>query len=318
MIRAGVVGVGSMGAHHARVYDELEGVSLAGVVDEDADRAASVAADTGTTVRGLDGLLAAVDVASVAVPTPNHHAVATECLKAGVHTLVEKPLVTDVERGEDLAALADERGLVLTAGHVERFNPAVETLGQLLPDLDVLAFEARRLGPPLPDDRGGGDVVLDLMIHDIDVIASLVDGPVETVGAAAIPDRSHVTATLRYDSGPVASLIASRATHRKVRCLNVVATDRLVTVDYLDQSVEIYRRSVPAFVTDSEGLRYRHEQVVERPIVGNREPLVGELTAFVEAVRGERPPAVTPAEALAAVATVAEVRDRAGLQEVAQ
>lgn len=317
MIRAGVVGVGSMGVHHARVYEGLDGVTLAGVVDEDGERAASVAADHDTTARKLDDLLAAVDVASVAVPTPHHHAVATECLEAGVHTLVEKPLVTDVGRGEELAALADARDLVLTAGHVERFNPAVETLSRLLPDLDVLAFEARRLGPPRADDRGG-DVVLDLMIHDLDVIASLVDGPAETVGAAAVSDGSHVTATLRYDSGPVASLTASRATHRKVRRLEVVAADRLVVVDYLDQSVEIYRRSLPSFVSDAEGLRYRHEQVVERPMVGNREPLVAELEAFVDAARGERPPAMTPAEALAAVATASEVRERAGLTEVAR
>jgi predicted dehydrogenase len=195
---------------------------------------------------------------------------------------------------------------VVQVGHVERFNPAVAALSDILPGLDVIAVSARRLGPPVDRDIDDG-VVADLMIHDVDVVLSLVDADVASVSAVSPPDADHATATLAFADGTVADLTASRVTQRKVRRLDVVAAECLVSVDYLDQSVEIHRSSVPEYVRENGELRYRHEGVVERPLIDRREPLKRELEAFVAAATGDEPPQVTPDDAVAALELVREI-----------
>jgi len=288
-IRAGVVGVGSMGRHHARVYRELPGVELVGVADLDRDRAAEVAAEFDTRVRDQAALLSAADAVSVVVPTRHHEAVARAAIDADTHLLVEKPFVDDLDAGRDIVAAARANDLVLQVGHVERYNPAVQALEDVVAEVDPIAFAARRQGPPVDRDTTDS-VVFDLMIHDIDIVCALADAPVSSVTAAGIRDGGHVVAQLTFDDGTAATLTASRVTQRRIRDLAVTAEDCHVEVDYVDQTVRIHRHSLPEYVASEGDVRYRHESVIERPTVETGEPLKNELASFAEAVRtGERP-----------------------------
>ena len=305
-VRAGVVGVGNMGRHHARVYAELASVELVGVCDQDRDRAAEVAARHGTAALDRTTLLERADVVSVVVPTPFHAEVADEAIAAGVDVLVEKPFVADPEEGRRLAESARRAGVTIQVGHVERFNPAVRVLPDVLADQEIIAVDARRLGPPLDRDLGES-VVTDLMIHDVDIVLSLLDSEVETVQAAGTAEGQHATATLQFDDGVIATLAASRVTQQKVRELSITAVDCRVNVDYIDRSVEIHRHSLPAYVEGNGDMRYRQESIVERPTIPSGEPLKKELEAFVEAATTDRPPVVGPGQALRALEVTREI-----------
>lgn len=298
-LEVGVIGVGTMGQHHARVYDELEEATLVGVFDVDAERARAVAERHGAAAVDLETLLERVDAVSVAVPTGYHRAVATTCLEARVPVLVEKPVVADPEAGRELRATAEAAGVPVQVGHVERFNPAVEALAGIVEELSVVALAARRLGPP-PARRIEDSAVLDLMIHDIDVVLALLDEePVDVTGCGTAGNR-HAGALLEFPEA-MASLTASRLTQRKVRTLEVTAEQCLVVVDYLEQSIEIHRRSVPEYVERAEGVRFRHESLIERVRVPNDEPLRNELASFLETVRTGSTPEVTIDDGLAAL-----------------
>jgi predicted dehydrogenase len=297
---AGVIGVGRMGSAHARVYAELSDVELVGVADADAERAAATAAADDTAAVEAEAVLDRADVVSIAVPTRYHYPVAREAIDRGVDVLVEKPFVADVEEGRDLLGRASDAGVTLQVGHVERFNPAVRTLQDVVADLDVIALQARRLGPPIDRDLETG-IVFDLMIHDIDVVCSLVGGDVASVTADAGRDDRYVDATLRFDNGVIASLTASRVTQQKVRELSVTARDCKVNVDYTDQSIEIHRHSLPEYVERDGDVRYRHESIIERPTVENGEPLKAELASFVEAAATDSAPDVTGRDGLRAI-----------------
>ena len=309
-VRAGVIGVGSMGRNHARVYSELPGVELVGVSDRDRQRAATVAGQYGTEPLPFEDLLDATDVASIAVPTAAHYPVATACIDAGVHALIEKPFVAEPEEGRDLIRRADEAGVTLQVGHVERFNPAVIALQDVVSDLDVIAISARRLGPPR--DRAIGDsAVLDLMTHDIDVVLSLLDAEVESVEAVGVRENAHAAAHLTFDDGTVAELTASRVTQQKIRRLAVTARDCRVNVDYAGQSVDIHRHSMPEYIEADGDLRYRHESIVERPTVQNGEPLKKELASFVECATTGEEPVVTAEDGLRVLEVAQEIDDLA-------
>ena len=313
-LAAGVVGVGAMGRHHARVYDELHGVDLVGVTDTDREQALEVAAAYDTEVRSRTQLFEAVDLVSVAVPTRYHYEVSREAIAAGVHVLVEKPFVSDIEQGRELVALAREHGMLIQVGHVERFNPAVRAVSDIATDLDIIAVDVRRLGPPVDRDTKDG-VILDLMIHDIDILGHLVASDIESISAASARNHDHVTAQLRFADGIVGNLTASRVTQEKVRDLAITAEDCRVSVDYERQSVEIHRHSLPEYYDSDGDLRYRHESIVERPTVENGEPLKAELSAFVNAVRaGEQPP-ISGEDALNVLEVAQRVSERATPQQ---
>jgi len=309
----GVVGVGSMGRQHARVFAELPSASLVGVSDADAERARAVADDYGATSLPIERLLSSVAAVSIAAPDRHHYDLARRALDAGVHVLVEKPFVTDVGEGRDLVDRAERADLVLQVGHVERFNPAVRTLRDVLADEDVISIEADRLGPPLDRDVSGSPV-RDLMIHDIDVVCSLLDEPIRGVQATVAGEQPHVTAVLSFDSGTTARLTASRVTQQKVRTLGVTTHDARVNADYLSQSVEIHRRSVPEYVAQNGDVKYRHEGVIERPTVERGEPLHNELESFVASIREGTPPAVPGEDGLRALEIAQLIEARAADQ----
>lgn len=308
-IDVGVIGVGSMGRHHARVYQELPATTLVGVADADVEAATNVAADYDTTAYSTETLLDAVDAVSIAVPTPYHFETAMSALRNDVHVLVEKPIVDTPSEGRALIEFARERDLVLQVGHVERFNPAVEALTDIVPDLDVLAVDARRLGPPV-DRELETSPVLDLMIHDIDVLLSLLDEDASVLSATATAEGQYVTAAVGFGD-VLGTLTASRVTRRKVRELTITARECQVHVDYISRSVQIHRRSLPEYVEANGDLRYRHENVVEHPTVENGEPLKRELAAFAATIEAGTKPVVTGTDGLEALTIAHEIETAA-------
>lgn len=291
-LKAGVYGVGQMGTHHARVFEELPEVDLAGVYDNDKSRATVVAEDYGTVALESTELFEAVDVLSIAVPTDFHHDVASEAIEHGVDVLIEKPFAETDDQAKSLIDAADREDVLLQVGHIERFNPAIRTLADIVPDLDIIAVDAQRLGPPLDREMNTG-VALDLMLHDLDVLLDMMDDPVRDVSADGTADKNYVTASVTFENDVIGTFTASRLTQQKIRELSITARSCKVDVDYIDRSVHIHRKSYPEFVEDSGSIRYRHESLIEQPMVENGEPLRKELESFTEAARNGSEPVVT-------------------------
>jgi predicted dehydrogenase len=304
---AAVIGVGNMGRHHARVYSELPGVNLVGVFDADDATAREVAEDHNARAMNMEALLHAADVASIAVPTQYHADIADQCIDHGVDVLVEKPFVDDLPEGRALLDRADEAGLTVQVGHVERFNPAIRALSDIVADLDVIAVETQRLGPPPEDRQLDQSAVLDLMIHDIDVVLAILGGDPDGVTARGAKNNQYATANLTFDDGTVASLTASRVTQQRVRKLAITAEECRVNVDYIDRSVEIHRHSLPSYIEDNGDVRYRHESIVERPTVETGEPLKNELQSFVNAATTEADPVVSGEDGLRVLEVAREI-----------
>jgi predicted dehydrogenase len=310
-VDVGVIGVGTMGLNHARIYDEFNSTRLVGVADTDPDRASEVADRYDTEAMSRSALIDAVEAVSVVVPTRFHAEIARETIGADVHTLVEKPFVRDPGVGRELISLADDHDIVLQVGHIERFNPAVSAVMDIVSEMDPVSVDANRLGPPV--DRDGDDgVVMDLMIHDIDILLTLVDSPVESVSATGTEDGQYSTAQFTFENGVVGTLTASRVNQKRARTLDIASPDQLVEVDYFDQSVRIHRQADPSYEPTNGGVTYRNERVTEHPFVDTREPLKCELEAFTEAVENGKDPRVTPREALRAVEMAHTIRDQIG------
>jgi len=310
-VPVGVAGVGRLGREHARILAGLEGASLVGVHDVDEERGRSVADAAGVPFRpDLGPLLDACEALVVAVPTAAHHGVARRALEAGVHVLAEKPLAASLEEADDLVSLSEDRGLTLAVGHVERFNPAVRSAE---PHLDGPRFiESLRLAPFQP--RGTDvNVVLDLMIHDIDLVLGLVGVPVaslDAVGTPVLTDSVDIAnARLTFGDGTVAEITASRVSEERLRVLRLFQPSGYLKLDLAAGRGEfLRRRTVPgtagAATADGTGSRVPSlADIVERiPLRGDgREPLTLELEAFLAAVRGEASPVVSAREGRAAL-----------------
>ncbi len=300
-VRAAVVGVGYLGAFHAEKYASLDDVELVGVLDADAARAAEIAAKCGTRVlSGVDALAGAVDCVSLAVPTSLHHRLAAQLLRNGIDVLVEKPMAETVEEGRELVDLADRGGRILQVGHLERFNPAIRALGDIVNRPRFI--ECHRLAPFV--ERGTDvDVILDLMIHDLDIILSLVRSDVVGVEAVGIPVLSETTdianARLRFESGCIANVTASRVTLKRERKLRLFQSDTYVSVDYSKKHVQVVTRRLadghPQFDVDERDL-------------GAGDALFDEIEHFVESVRTRRVPLVDGRAALRALEVAHRIR----------
>ena len=307
-MRAVVIGVGHLGKHHARILASLPGVTLAGVVDTNQERAAQIAAERGTTayadVRDVPGK---IDLAVVAVPTESHAAIASTLIAAGIHTLVEKPVTQTVAEADALIAAARAKGVVFAVGHSERFNPAVAAARPYLKDPRFI--EVHRLGQ-FPDRSLDIDVVLDLMIHDIDLILSLVPSEVEGVEAVGVPVLTPridiANARLRFANGCIANLTASRISREPVRKIRFFQQDAYVSIDTAAREVEMWR-----LVPQPTGPPKIGGGKIE---VAGDEALKGELEDFVGAVRDGRPPTVTGEQGRAALALATRIVDLMGHQ----
>ena len=319
--RIGVVGVGALGFHHTRILREVPGATLVGFHDLDVERAAAVSAELGVAAfPTLESLLAEVDAVSVAVPTPSHYAVAAPALERGIHVLVEKPIATTLDEADALLAIASRTGAIVQTGHVERFNRAVRAA---LPYVDAPRFiESDRLAPFNP--RGTDvAVVLDLMIHDIDLVRTFVGGGVSSVAAVGVPVLTPfvdiANARLTFETGAVANITASRVSRERMRKLRIFQQSGYLSLDLAAGTGEFYRLKQDlrddvdraAFVMRAQGAQAL-ESFVERVQLEapEGEPLRLELEAFVRAVSGEAPVPVSGddgREALAVALTI--VRD---------
>ena len=299
-INVGVVGVGHIGKSHARVYSELAaGVRLAAVYDADPANAQAVAAQYGAHAAApLEEFAALVDAATVATPTPTHFPVAQFLLEKGKHLLVEKPITENTADARALSELARARGCVLQVGHIERFNPALGALESLLTRPRFI--EAHRLSP-YPQRSTEIGVVLDLMIHDLEIILHLVRSPVAAIDAVGVPVLSRgediANARLRFEDGCVANVTASRISPEKMRKIRVFQEDAYLSLDYQSQTGEIYRRG-PAGIA-------RENVEIEKD-----EPLRRELASFVECARAGLQPKVGGAQAAAALEVAIEITRR--------
>jgi len=285
--RAVVIGVGHLGRHHARILSAIDNVDLVGVVDVDVDRVRNVALEYGTDViTDIQTVLSNVDGVVVAVPTQDHLSVALPLLEAGVSVLVEKPIASSSAEADVLLRSASTSGATLAVGHTERHNPAVVAARELISEPGFI--EVHRLSTFQPRSLDI-DVVFDVMIHDLDIVLSLVGSePVslEAVGIPVLTDRIDIAnARLRFESGCIANLTASRISREQVRKLRVFQPHALVTVDYAEQKVEAWKVSISNNGSPSvEGGPIEVETV---------EPLECELLDFVSSVRDGVEPNVT-------------------------
>jgi predicted dehydrogenase len=299
-VRVGVIGVGHLGALHAKMLAEIEGATLVGVTDVNIEHARTVASAAGTAVFATSKeLIARVDAVTIATPTSTHAAVAEEALTAGRHVFIEKPVTRTVEEADALCRLAASAGRIIQVGHIERFNPAILALEKY--PIEPMFIESHRLAQFNP--RGTDvAVVLDLMIHDIDIILSFVRSPVTRVeanGVAVVSDSVDIAnARLQFGNGCVANVTASRISQRRMRKMRLFQKSGYISIDFLEGLSEVFRL-VGEDEPDVAGTMmlgalgsgaHRRKIVYEQPEVKEVNALQHELGLFVNAVRtGTRP-----------------------------
>ncbi len=239
-------------------------------------------------------MLPHVDAVCVAVPTRLHHRVGLDCLGAGVHVLIEKPIAASISEAESLVNAAAESNCILQVGHIERFNPAFQELSKVLKTENLLALEAHRMSP-YSDRANDVSVVLDLMIHDLDLLLELANSPVTNVTASGSRASEsgyldYVTATLNFANGIVANVTASKVTHRKIRSIMAHCKNSLTEADFLNNEILIHRQTTANYTTDYGQVLYRQDGLIEKVYTSNIEPLHAELEHFVSCVRGGNKP----------------------------
>lgn len=305
-LRIGVIGVGNMGQHHTRVLSLLKDVEFIGISDVNAERGIDIASKY--QVRFFENyldMLPHVDAVCVAVPTRLHHRVGLDCLGAGVHVLIEKPIAASISEAESLVNAAAESNCILQVGHIERFNPAFQELSKVLKTENLLALEAHRMSP-YSDRANDVSVVLDLMIHDLDLLLELANSPVTNVTASGSRASEsgyldYVTATLNFANGIVANVTASKVTHRKIRSIMAHCKNSLTEADFLNNEILIHRQTTANYTTDYGQVLYRQDGLIEKVYTSNIEPLHAELEHFVSCVRGGNKPSVGGEQALKAL-----------------
>jgi predicted dehydrogenase len=312
-IKAAVIGVGSMGWNHARLYNELEGVDLVAVADLDgeaAERAANVYGARGYTNYREMLRHEELDVVSIAVPTQSHRDTALAALQRGCHILVEKPIASTIEEGQEMVTLAASQGLKLTVGHIERFNPAIIELKRRLKRGEagqVFHIHARRLGPFPARVRDVG-VVIDLATHDLDVMRYLLDSEVARIYAETEQEiltghEDLLSGLLRFENGVIGLLSINWLTPTKIRELAVTGERGMFLVNYLTQDLYFYENDQAESQWGSLGLlRGVSEGNMVRLKIGKQEPLQVEIEAFVRAVLEDEEPAVRGEDGLTALA----------------
>ncbi len=295
-IKVGVVGVGHMGRYHARIYREEKWASLVGVADIDPKRARAVASDCRTTAfENYRDLLGKVDAVSIAVPTSSHYEIARDFLENGVDVLVEKPICRTVEDAEELTDFAGRKDRILAVGHTERFNPAVEALKELVDN--PLFIESHRISS-FPDRSTDVDVILDLMIHDIDIILSLVGAPVTEVRAVGVPlasDHVDISNTrLEFASGCVANITSSRVSLKQMRKIRLFQKDTYLSLDFVKRElVKITMDPTRKSLIPKIPFKVSREKI---KVDKKANPLKKEIELFCEAVRNRSEPAVSGAD----------------------
>jgi predicted dehydrogenase len=305
-IKVGVIGVGYLGRFHAQKYAALEGVSLVGVADVNLQQAQQVAGECGCqSFTDYNELLPAVDAVSIVVPTSYHHQVAGDCLNAGIDVLLEKPMTVTLEEADDLIARAENKKLILQIGHLERFNPAVQAMEPFL--TTPVFIESNRIATF--KNRGVDvDVVLDLMIHDIDIILNIIKSPIKiihTVGAPVATTTTDIAnARIIFENGATANVTVSRISRTNVRKMRIFQPGSYINVDFGNKKVMTIQLSEE--LLDS-GMP---KQMVELRSFAEGDALRSEITSFVQHVRDRTKPAVSGVEGQRALAVALQVMDQ--------
>src|SRR5437763_356245 len=320
-IRVAVIGCGAFGRNHARIYKQIQqegaGIELAGVVDADPQRASSVAAEFGTlALPSTSDLRGKIDAASIAVPTIHHLDVALAVMESGADVLVEKPVASTLEEADELMAVASKTGRIAQVGHLERFNPAVKATVELV--TKPMFFEVHRLSVFTPRSLDV-DVIMDLMIHDLDIVLSLVKSPVREIRAVGLPvisDKVDIAnVRVEFQSGCVANFTASRVSTEKVRKLRFFQPHEYISIDYGRQDVisirvdekaaaALLRGEVPPTrIGPAPGI------AINKPKVEAGEPLRTEIGAFLSAVRSRSVPQISLNEGRAALALALQINE---------
>ena len=283
-VKVGVIGVGRMGKYHVGILSELPEVELAAVVDIDPKVRKVIEGNYSTPgFENYKDIYGKVDAVVVAVPTGLHFSITKDLLNAGIHVLLEKPCAHNLNHARELFKIAEEKNLTLHIGHVERFNGAVQELHKIVKS--PIFVECKRMGPFTDRIKDDG-VVLDIMIHDIDIILNLIQSKVtktHVLGASVFSDKDDlVNAQLEFENGCIANIIASRASQNQIRTLSVTQKDSFVVLDYTDQEIYVHKKSSSEHKLSKDSLRYKQESMVERIFVHKDNPLKLELKHFLD------------------------------------
>ncbi len=296
-IRIGVIGVGRLGSIHARTYANIDGARLVGVCDLSQEKVVEMAQQYPNCqpFQHYSELLGQVDALSIATPTETHYEIAKDALLAGKHLLIEKPITTTLAQADELLVLAEKEGVILQVGHIERFNSALQAVVQQ--GKPPRFIECDRLGPFSPRVANVG-VVIDLMIHDIDIVLSLVRSPIASIDAVGLKVlTSHediANARIRFKNGAVANLTASRVTPETLRKIRIFQEDAYLSLDYIKQELVVYRKVGNQIQSENHPIQ-------------KEEPIRKELASFIECIQNGRKPIVSGREAREALAVALEI-----------
>lgn len=316
LVRTGVIGVGMMGQRHCRIYSNVRHSQLVGVCDPNVEAGERVAQQYDAAYfKDLDAMLDQVDAVSLVTPTPLHYDLALQCLEKGVHVLIEKPITETLEQAQALVKIAEAGSQIVQVGHIERFNPAYIELKNVLKDMTVLAVNLRRLSAYEHSNKDV-NVILDLMIHDIDLALDLMgEDPVNVSahGLSAFSDVvDHASAHMNFGGGSLLSMTASRVTEHKIRNIEVTAADSFVECDLLNKNIFVHRRTSGQFLNDT--VQYRQESIVERIHVPFFEPLLLEIEHFIDCIRKNETPQVSARDGLDALTLATAIQDKIDTQ----
>jgi predicted dehydrogenase len=309
-IRVGVIGVGHLGQHHARNFANIKGADLIYVADTVEDQARKIASNWGAIpTTDYRDMIGKVDAVSIVTPTFTHFEIAETMLKAGVHCLVEKPICNTVAEAETLASIASEKNLILQVGHIEHFNVAVQKFKEIL--TRPLFIECHRLGPFDPRVKDVG-VVMDLMIHDIDIVMRIVNSPIVSIdatGVAILTDKEDIAnARIKFANGCIANITCSRVTPKPMRKLRVFQDNAYISLDYKRQTMEIHKRFKREGKLHPGESRYFIKSVKKR--VAREEPLKLELEHFLDCIHLGRAPQTTGQQAKEALDVVIQITNQ--------
>ena len=294
-LKLGLIGVGHMGQYHLNILSNMENIEFVGISDKNSERLEELSEKY--EVAGFDDfrkLAKKCDAVCIATPTKTHYEVAIECLNMGKHILLEKPMTTSIEEAKELVETAKKKDLILQIGHVERFNGAVQQLKKII--VSPFYMETKRTGPFNPRISDVG-VVLDLMIHDLDIILNLIDEEVIGISAFGKSVFSNfediASAQIQFQSGAFANIIASRASQKKIRTLTIMQKESYIFLDYATQDIEIHRQASTAYLLTPEEIRYSQESFVEHLFIHKENSLKLEDLHFINTILGKEEPFVS-------------------------
>ncbi|MBP5352689.1 MAG: Gfo/Idh/MocA family oxidoreductase [Alphaproteobacteria bacterium] len=321
-IKVAVIGAGVMGKNHIKTYKSMQGVELVGVYDVSAEATKAAAETFGIKAfSSMEEVAANVDAVSVVTTSITHADVGEYFMNKGIHCMMEKPLATTEEGCMRLINAAKNNNVVLMVGHIERFNPAVEQMGRLLSDTSkIRSLTAQRMSAA-SGRITDVDVAMDLMIHDVEVIQSLVKSPVIHVQAASVKTeespmgKDYISALLEFENGATANITASRITQSRVRTLTVTTDTNYIDMDFINQSINVHTQGRMPYVNQEEipeWMNYGLKGSVEQLFIPTNQPLQAELTHFLKCVRGEAIPRVNGEQALDALRVIWEIEESLG------